>query len=216
MKQRLVAGFTLLEILIAMFIFTIISLILVGGLQSVIKAQSGTEKNAERLRDVQITLLMMSRDIEQAVDRPVMNEVGKENAAFMGNSNEFIFTHTGFANPSGTVTRSTMQRTGYAWHDGAIWRITTRVLDAVAEEKPHLRKLLDNVTSAQFQYLGKNGRFYDNWPGEGQTKQSLPRAVRINLTLKDWGSMSQLYVISAQPINKEQSKIPPPPPAPKS
>lgn len=217
MMRRHYAGFTLLEILIAMFIFTIISLILVGALRGVINTQSGTDKSAERLRKLQMALLIMSRDIEQTIDRPVLNEVGKENQAFVGSPREITFTHTGLANPTGMLARTTMQRTAYIWHDNALWRSTWAALDLAPDSEPHTRKLLDKVTEVRFQFLDKDGRFYDYWPGEGQTKQSIPRAVRVYLKIPDWGSMSQLYVISAQPISREQQKpAAPPTPAPKS
>src|SRR5437762_2019018 len=91
------AGFTLLEILIALFIFTILSFLLTAALRTVINAQSGTEDKALRLRELQMILLTMSRDIEQTVNRPITNAVGKEEAAFVGTENGFVFTHTGFA-----------------------------------------------------------------------------------------------------------------------
>src|SRR5205807_2613821 len=155
----------------------------VGALGNVINTQSGTENNAERLRNLQITLLHMSRDIEQAVDRPILNTSGKEEPAFMGSSRDMTFTHMGFANPIGTIARSTMERTRYEWHDGAMWRISWPALDLPPQAKSHSRLLLANVSEARFQYLDKKGRFYDNWPAEGQGKQPLPRAVRIILTI---------------------------------
>jgi len=192
------SGFTLLEILIALFIFSILSMILVGALRSVIDAHSGTEKNAERLRKLQMTLLVMSRDIEQAVNRPILNTVGKEEDAFNGTPRGFTFTHAGYANPVATLARSTLQRTGYNWHDDALWRMSWSVLDQAPDSHPHARRLLDDVLDARFQYLDKDGRFRDGWPVSGD-EQPLPRAVRVLLTLNHWGKISQLYIIPAQP-----------------
>lgn len=194
------AGFTLLEILIALFIFTLLSMMMVGGLHSVINAQSGTEKNAERLRKLQFALLVMSRDIEQTVNRAVLNASGKEEIAFIGAPRGFTFTHTGLANPTGAFARSALQRTRYEWRDDSLWRVTWAVLDQAPQTEPHTRLLLTEVTDARFQYLDKDGRFQDNWPIEGQSRQPLPHAVRIFLSLsplgKMGGEMSQLYVIS--------------------
>src|SRR5580658_1720911 len=110
------SGFTLLEVLIALFVFSILSLVLTGALRSVINTQSGTEKNAQRLRTMQLALLVLSRDIEQTVGRPVFGSTGQEEAAFFGDAKSFTFTHAGFANPASTVLRSTLQRTSYSFH----------------------------------------------------------------------------------------------------
>lgn len=191
-------GFTLLEILIALFIFTIVSLILVSALHNVIGLQSGAEKNAERLRTLQMTLLMMSRDIEQAVDRPILNTAGKEEVAFIGTPRNFAFTHTGLANPTGMLLRSTLQRTGYEWNHQSLSRMTWPVLDQAPQTRSQSRVLLTNVNEARFSYLDQEGRFHDYWPLAEQSNQTLPKAVRIYLTISPWGKLSQLYVISAE------------------
>lgn len=196
-KER---GFTLLEILIALFIFTILSMILVVALRSVIDAQSGTEKNAERLRQLQISLLIMSRDIEQTVNRPVIAASGKEEPAFIGSPRSFTLTHVGFA----SSTRSTLQRVRYAWNDYSLWRMTWAALDQAPTSLPHSRRLLTDVVDAHFQYLDKDGRLQNQWPVDGQSKQPLPRAVKVFLTMSQWGKVSQLYVIPAQPSKTTQ------------
>lgn len=197
-------GFTLLEILIALFIFTILSIILVSALHNVINLQSGAEANAERLRKLQMALLVMSRNIEQTVDRPTLNTSGRQDASFIGTERGLTFTHAGVANPTGANMQSILRRVSYQWHDNALWQTTWGVLDLAPASLPHSQRLLSDVVKARFDYLDKNGRFQTNWPTEGQSTQPLPRAVRVTLTISTWGTLSQLYVISA-----EQSKASP-------
>lgn len=202
------AGFTLLEILIALFIFTILSLILAGALHNIIDISAGTARNAERLRQTQIAMLMLSRDIEQAVNRPVLDTTGKEEAAFVGTPTSIVLTRTGFANPTGLALQSALQRTGYYWDNASLWRNTWTVLDRAGTSEAHARRLLDDVNALRFQYLDKDGHFHHQWPVEGQTKEPLPRAVRVNLTIKHWGKLSQLYVIPTQ-TSKNLPALPP-------
>lgn len=202
-------GFTLLEILIALFIFTVLSLIMVGALHTVINAQSGSENKAERLRQLQLVLLVMSRDIEQAINRPIVNSDGREEAAFVGTLKSFQFTHTGFANPLGNLPRSNLQRTGYAWDDkNRIYRLTWPVLDQTPKSQPDQRWLLSNVEDAHFQYLDHEGKFHDKWPVEDKSDEPLPRGVRIYLTIAKWGEMTQLYLV---PVQKKENPAPPNP-----
>lgn len=200
--MRRLCGFTLLEILIALFIFTILSMILVSALHNVIGISSATERHAEQLRKTQMALLIMKRDIGQALDRPILDNAGKQEAALIGSVQSIIFTHTGLANPNG-VLRSTFQRTSYEWHDDAIWRITWPVLDRAPATKSHQRKLLE-AELVRFEFLDKNGRFQSGWPVPG-SQEVLPIAVRITLTLKDWGHLSQLYIIPAQSVKAEMN-----------
>ncbi|HLB41283.1 MAG TPA: type II secretion system minor pseudopilin GspJ [Gammaproteobacteria bacterium] len=195
MRKNNLSGFTLLEILVALFIFTILSMLLVEGLHHVINIQLVTTQHAERLHQLQLTLLMMSRDIEQTINRPVIINSGREEKAFVGNARMFTFTHLGLANSSETITRSTMQRTRYSYDEQAIWRTIWPVLDQAPQSHAHSRRLL-TVAQAYFQYLDKKGRFHNHWPVEAEGHQEpLPQAVRIYLILPQWGSLSQLYVI---------------------
>src|SRR6185312_5679581 len=102
-------GFTLLEIIIALFIFSIVSIIIVSALHNVLNTQAATEKKAARLAELQIALLLLSRDIEQTVNRPIVNASGMLEG-FIGSSHTITFTHAGFVNPFGQLQRSTLQR----------------------------------------------------------------------------------------------------------
>ena len=200
-RQYKPQGFTLVEILIALFIFAIISMILVGALRSVIDSESGTEKNAERLRSVQMGLLLLSRDLEQSVNRPVLNESGSEELAFIGAPQAVTFTHAGLSNDVGFIARSSLERTSYTWHDHALWRVSWPAVDNAPKSLPHERKLLDHVESVSFEYLDNTNHFSSSWPDSGHAKQSLPKAVRILLILSNWGQLRQLYVIPITPTN---------------
>lgn len=203
-------GFTLLEILIALFIFTILSTIMAAALRSVINSQSGTEKKAERLRQLQMAVLMLSRDIEQAVNRPILSALGKEEAAFIGTPRNFIFTHAGFANLTSYHARSTLQRTEYSWNEDTLSRLTWPVLDQAPQTKAHTKQLLTNVSDVHFEYLTNSGRFSDHWPLDNDDSQPLPRAIRIYVTISQWGKLSQLYIIAAQSSKNVQLTKPEP------
>jgi general secretion pathway protein J len=194
-------GFTLLEILIALFIFAMLALLLSSALHNVIGIQSRTEQNADRLHETQIALLIMSRDITQAVNRSVVTASGKEEAAFVGKPNGFTFTHAGVANPEGKFLRSGLQRTRYFIDGKTLWRNTWAVLDQAPQSAPLRRALLSNLDGASFEYLDSKNVFHHEWPVQEGAPEPLPRAVRIYLDISKWGRLSQLYVIPAEPPN---------------
>lgn len=200
--MKIKKGFTLLEVLVALFIFTIVSMMLMRALHTVIQTQSRTEESAERLSQLQVALLLISRDVGQAVNRPILTASGKEEGAFVGTPKGFVFTHMGFANPDAAIPQSAMQRTEYSWHESSLWRNTWPVLDQAPQTRAHSRLLLNDVRVVRFRYLDKDGRFQDNWPSENeQNNDPLPRAINISLTISNWGAIDQTYVIPAQTSN---------------
>lgn len=199
-------GFTLLEVLIALFIFTLLSVMLLGGLRTVINAYSRTEQSAERLRTLQHALLIISRNIEQTVNRPVLNATGNEEPSFVGTPRSFSFTHLGQGDPTGQSLRITMQRTTYTFQHNAIWRQVFAMLDQAPQTQATRQILLDQVEDANFEYLDRTKHFHHEWPIEQVAEEILPRAVRITLKIANWGKISQLYVIAADPkIQQSQS-----------
>lgn len=195
-------GFTLLEILIALFIFTIVSIIMVSGLRTVLNSQAVTEKQADKLANLQITLLLLSRDIEQAINRPITSAKGGVDPAFIGTPKTLVFTHAGFANPQGQLQRSTLQRSQYSLEKGNLLRETWQVLDQTAKTLPSQRILLDSLSDLRFEYLDQQGKFTNNWPADGISQSALPRGVRIHLTIKNWGNITQFYLL---PVSGQES-----------
>lgn len=204
------AGFTLVEILVALFIFTILALMMTGGLHTIISAQSGAERSAERLRQLQIVFVRMSRDIEQTVNRPVTTTNGQDASAFYGTERGFAFTHGGLAGQE--KQHQVLQRTQYIFSRNGLWRMVWDVLDQAANSpKPNQRQLLENVSGARFEYLDSKNVFHKDWPLTGGNNQPLPVAVRMSLTIAGWGTVRQTYVIPVQteiqaPQTKPQSK----------
>lgn len=205
------AGFTLVEILVALFIFTILALMMTGGLHTIISSQSGAERAAERLRQLQIVFVRMSRDIEQTVNRPVKTTNGQDASAFYGTPKGFAFTHGGLAGQE--KQHQVLQRAQYIYTRNGLWRMVWDVLDQAANSpKPNQRQLLENVTDARFEYLDEKNVFRKDWPASGSSNQTLPRAVRMSLTIAGWGTVRQIYVIPVQSETTPTTQAAPPKP----
>ena len=83
-RHRLAHGFTLLELLIALAIFGLLSVMSYSGLTSVLDQHARTDAAADRLGELQKIYLLMQRDFEQIVARPVRSEYGDQLAAVEG------------------------------------------------------------------------------------------------------------------------------------
>jgi general secretion pathway protein J len=194
-------GFTLLEILIAMLIFTIVSVIMAHALHTIIESNTGTEKRAAQLAELQIATLLLSRDIEQCIDRPILNGKKIQEKSLQGTVTRLSLTHGGVANPGGDAIRSTLQRSDFIFESHRLVRQIWTVLDQTETSVPQQRELLSNVKDLQFDYLDAKGFFHNTWPPLEQDKSPpLPAAVRITMTLKNWGKFTQLYIIPAKTV----------------
>lgn len=64
---RIGYGFTLLELLVAMAIFSLVSAMAYGGLQAILKADHHTRQRTAMLAELQVTLALLERDLRQVV-----------------------------------------------------------------------------------------------------------------------------------------------------
>lgn len=180
-------GFTLVELLVALAIFAIMSALAYGGLRSVLDSHQMVRERAAELERLQTAFLLMGRDLEQAVPRPVRDELGDPVAALRTppeRERAVAFTRTGHANPA-NERRSHLQRVGYGLRDGELVRYAWPHLDRVQGMEPVVMPLLSEVTGLAFRFRDRQGEWRPQWPppGSGPEAPALPLAVELELEL---------------------------------
>lgn len=195
-SARATAGFTLLELLVALAIFGLLAVMAYGGLRSVLEQRSVTEAEANRLAQLQKIYLIMQRDIEQVVPRPVRDEYGAELPPVAG-AEVLQLTRGGWRNPLGHA-RSTLQRVSYAFEDGELVRYTWSVLDRAQDSQPVRQSMTDAITGMEVRYLD-NKEWKTVWTGvndaalPGTAPTVLPKAIEITLEHKQYGELVWLF-----------------------
>jgi general secretion pathway protein J len=195
--RRRATGFTLLEMLVALSIFALLSVMSYGGLRSVMELQSATELEAESLGQLQKIYLLMQRDFEQVVPRAVRDEYGEELPPLAG-TEMLQLTRGGWNNPLGHP-RSTLQRIGYAYNDEQLVRYTWAVLDRAQDSVPLEQPLTADITFMAVRYLDDKGEWKTNWPDQtaainaATPPPSLPKALEITLEHKHFGVLVWLF-----------------------
>jgi len=189
-------GFTLLELLIALAVFAILSVMAYRGLTAVGEARARVEAQAEALAALQLALGLLERDLEQAVGRPVRDAYGETVPAFEGSAlgpQLLTLTRAGWRNPAG-ARRSALQRVAYRYRDETLVRVHWRVLDQ-AQDSPALeRPLLGGVKSVDLRFLDQRLQWQSAWPPEaGDDPARLPRAVEITLDVAGIGPVRRLF-----------------------
>jgi general secretion pathway protein J len=201
--QRRSAGFTLLEILIAVVIFVIVGVLAMTGYNELVKQSEMVESGAARTRAVQSAVHRMSQDFQTLEPRPVREPLGStlEPALLAKSGTERIadLTRSGWSNPAG-VPRATLQRVSYRLIDDKLWRDYWVVLDRTQTAEPTSVMLLDHVSSASLRFLDQNQSWHEQWPPLGYSgpdvAQARPLAIEITLELEDWGKIVRLVEVA--------------------
>jgi general secretion pathway protein J len=196
-RPRCAAGFTLLELLVAVAIFAVIGAMAYGGLQNVMDQQQQTTLHAERLKRLQLVYRILQRDLEQIVDRSIRNEFGDPVEALVGGSgfNGVEFSRAGYPNPAGFL-RSEIQRVAYIPDQDRLLRRSWRVLDRAQDTQPDEQVLVENMVEFALRFLDRNREWQENWPplsGSGSGPGGGPRAVEVELELENVGALSWLF-----------------------
>ncbi len=208
------AGFTLVEVLIALAITAFVSAIAYTSFSTVLSGVESSQATAERVYQINRAWMMISRDLEQFVARPVRDEFGELEPALQGGIAArfpLSFTRGGWHNPVGHA-RSELQRVNYRLEEETLWRDSYPVLDRAGETITQEVALLEGVEELRVLFLG-DAQSVDTvgstseldsrgWPESWVTDTSQPGtvltpplAVEFRLQLSDWGEMRRIYAL---------------------
>lgn len=197
-------GVTLLEILVAIAIFSIMAVFSYQTLWQVLKANQHLEKQAEELAQLQFTFGRFLEDVAQLTARPIRNEVGASEPAFLGSPHMLKLTRSGWENPL-ELKRSNLQRVEWFVEGQTLYRQYWTVLDRTRFNQPIKTALLKEVESLEFRYLDNNNAWQKEFPVQQPTKTIL-KAVEINLSLKNWGKLQRIvetpHTFVSKPVEK--------------
>ena len=198
-------GFTLIEILIAMAIFTLIGLASTGLLTTVIDSNTLSDERFTKLQQLQRAMITIERDILQAVPRPIRIEGEKQEMVMVGGKTDTSdggaigFVRGGRHNPQLMLPRSSLQYVAYRLHDNAIERIYTNYVDNVIGYEPKTRILLDNIESFTVEFISPEKKITDStklrWLEKYQGSV-LPKAVAIEFVSSDFGLIRREFALT--------------------
>ena len=202
MKQR---GFTLIEILIAMAIFTLIGLASTGLLTTVIDSNDLSSERFEKLQQLQRAMVIIERDIQQAVPRPVRAEGETQKVVMAGgevddsDGDGIGFVRGGWHNPQLMLPRSTLQYVAYRLDEDRLERVYSNYVDNVIGYEPKTRTLLENIESFTVEFISPESSSDDDdlsW-SESYQGEALPTAVAIEFVSKDFGLIRREFALTA-------------------
>lgn len=177
------AGFTLLELLIAISILALLSVLGYRALSALTDSEVRLSDEATRWRTLEQLFTRLEADMRMAQPRPVRAADGTEPAWVGvvdsdGNADlRFSRAGTEFAVEPGSAG----QRIGYRFRDGTVQVVYLPYLDSGPTTPATSYILADAIAHFRVRYLDPGGEWSDRWPL--RRDQPLPRAVRVELEL---------------------------------
>ena len=193
-------GMTLIELLIALAVFAVLSAITYGAIRTAIETQQRIEVRTTRFAALQKAMAVIERDVLQMVDRPIRDEYGEPLPALKSSDGDFRlmeFTRTGWQTLIG-VNKVRLRRIAYELTDRQLFRLVWNVLDRAEDSLPSSSVLLTGVNAVEIRYLNTDNQWLSAWPlewGTDGTSFGLPRAMEINVDIVDIGRVKRLLAL---------------------
>ncbi len=198
------AGFTLLELIVAIAIFAIMAVMAYGGLDSVLNQRRAVEQRLDGIAQLQKAYMRLRADFQQVRNRSVRDPFGDVSPALYVTPSAPVleFTRGGWRNPL-FQPRSSQERVSYRVADGKLLRASWRVLDRVQGTEPVELTVLERVDEIAWRFFDANSQWQPIWPPleqTGQTNVMPPSALELTLRTKDWGELRFLFRTGLDPI----------------
>jgi general secretion pathway protein J len=201
--KRVARGFTLVELLVAIAIVAVISIIAFVGLSQFVEGQTQARVRTERWQKIQLAMRLVTQDLAQLHPRATREEQGEtyQPSMLADPSAQFAleFSRAGWANPAG-LARGTVLRVAYDWEQDRLIRWHWTVMDRTLSTPPVRQELLDGVDNVEVRFLDTAGQWHLDWPPIGlagpQRLIARPRAVEFAIELDDYGRVSRLVETS--------------------
>ena len=187
-------GFTMVEMLVALAIFSMISVAGVALLQSAASSQLVVKERLSDLSETARAIAVLESDLAQAIARPVRATSATTTPAFsasgLGVSGQiFALTRAGQANLD-DAPKPELQHVAYALENGALKRISWSMLDG---GKPQPTILLKDVASVTARFRDGEGNWRSDWDAEDPL--ALPRALELELTQNRAAPVRLLFLV---------------------
>ena len=192
--KRAEHGFTLIEVMISLLIFGLLSAAGVALLAFSVRAQNMTGAKLDDVSALARVSASLSADLAQARDRRTRNEAGDPLPAFTGEAGSgsspmLRLVRGGWSNVD-AAPRAAEQKVEYRLTEGTLQRVAYPMLDGAEALPP--ATLLTNVRQAALRYR-LDGAWSDRW--QGTPRAPLPQLVELRLVRTDGREFRQLFLV---------------------
>lgn len=203
-----IKGFTLLEVIIAVAIFSVVSLASFTIFDTVLRGDEASKIRSKKQNDLQRAFLLIERDFTQMSKRTmrINGEVASEGFiktsedSFLDGEQAISFVRGGWTNPGLLLPRGDMQSVAYRLEEETLERLHYNFVDAVVGQEPKIRPLITDVTSLKFEFYDGE-KWQEKWSGD-----KLPQAIAIEVDTRDHGLIRRQFLVAGDPASKTKKK----------
>ncbi|HYN46100.1 MAG TPA: type II secretion system minor pseudopilin GspJ [Allosphingosinicella sp.] len=193
MKRFKEQGFTLVEMLIALSIFAMITAAGVALLTLTVRTQETSERLLDSLGAVRRTGALFTADLSQATPRVRRDRDGRPRPAFFGGNGEeallVALIRRGWDDEA--AAHGSLQRVEYRLRDGRLERWGYGAVDGDA--RAVAAPLLEGVRRVRLRYRDREGVWRARW--DPTDAASLPVALELVTDSEGQGVLRQLFLV---------------------
>lgn len=201
-ERNAAAGFTLVELLMALLLFGMITATGVALLTFSVRAQAAADDQLDALAATRRAAALLGNDLAQAAPRLTRDTAGVIRPVFEGASGGggdgglvLAFVRRGWSNLDG-AGRPTLQKVEYRLAGQKLERVHYPFLDGA--QPAGVSVLLADIRSLRLRYRTEDGSWRDRW--DPQQITDLPLAVEMIVDTGGRGPVRQLFLVrAAQP-----------------
>ena len=187
------AGFTLIEMMVSLFIFGLLAAAGIGLLGFSVRAQQASGERLGEVAAIERVRAILTADLAQAAPRVTRDADGKSQFAFQGGTGgpegtALAFVRRGWSNADG-APRASLQKVEYRLVDDRLERRAFPMLDGAAIGPPAV--VIRGVRSLKLRYrIG--AQWYDRW--DSTRPGALPQVVEAVIEVPRFGQVRQLFL----------------------
>lgn len=181
-------GFTILEMMVAMFVFALLGLAAHQVVSAVGNSDQLSREQTEQLSQLQRVFQLFNQDFSQVARRKVRGDgydplpyyLLAEEYALDSEAYAIAFVRDGWRNPGNLLPRSELQALSYLVKEGTLYRHYLQQVDSLPGSKSKEQALLTDVEKFTLKLMDGNGEWQTDWKQE-----DLPLAIEVTLQQKD-------------------------------
>ncbi|CNK32882.1 putative general secretion pathway protein J [Yersinia mollaretii] len=199
MSQAKQQGFTLLEMMLAIALFSLLSMAGYQLLQAVLHNSELTQQHATRLAEIQRAFSLMESDLSQARIRPVTPlppssgsppAGGDFQSSRVGKNDSLTLVHDHWRNPAAYLPRSNLERVSWHFQQGELVRLSHHQPDSQPTQ-PKVSLTLSNIDAFRLRFWSKG-----HWQARWNHSQILPEGIEVTLETSDFGQLQRVFFLT--------------------
>jgi len=185
--SRRSAAFTLVELLVALAIFAIMTGFAYRGLNGMLQGREALQQESRKWRDIALFMGRLERDLSAVLARRAIGASGTPlapvSSMIESSSSPEGLALTRSGSPIHENALAAPQRIAYRLREGRIERLAWAGVDVAPRDEPTAIAVLSDVTSLSMRYLDAKGEWRSAWGLPGTAETATPAAVEVTVKM---------------------------------